>query len=59
MKMIHFITINRLGWVTCGEGEYSRVCYKWRSKLACKDCPMQKLMQRSQLNEAAFSPYEE
>lgn len=34
-----------------------KICYKWRSQLAwkeCKDCPMQKLIIKTPMNAARF-----
>lgn len=56
-KEIIRVVIDEDGRVTCGTSyTINPICFKWRSELACKDCPMQKLVHRSKLNEAAFSP---
>lgn len=58
-KIIYNVSIDRKGYVLCGTSkEIKPICYKWRSGLACKECPMKKLMYRSQLNEAAFAVFE-
>lgn len=55
-RIIFNVSIDHNGYVLCGTStERKPICYKWRSGLACKECPMQKLMYRSQLNEKAFS----
>lgn len=49
------VTIDHKGSVICQRVETStQVCYKWRSTLACKDCPMQKLIVKSPQNLARF-----
>lgn len=49
--------INNEGRVVCAASiAKTHTCYKWRSDRACNDCPMQKLMYRSKLNEKEFLP---
>lgn len=58
-NIFYDVSIDRKGYVLCGSSKDRKpICYKWRSGLACKECPMKKLMYRSQLNEAAFAVFE-
>ena len=50
-KDYHHVVINTDGWVTCGSSMVSNpICYKWRSPIACKNCPMTELINRSKEN---------
>ena len=47
--------ISRKGKVICEASvAETHTCFKWRSELACKDCPMQELMKRSKANRSSF-----
>ena len=51
-KEMHMVVIDRDGHVKCGSTTVRGlpICYKWRSPLACKGCPMTKLILRSKEN---------
>ena len=55
-KEFRLVVIDHDGHVKCGSTNVRGlpICYKWRSPVACKDCPMQELMKRSKANRSSL-----
>ena len=53
-KDYRLVVIDHDGHVKCGSTTVRGlpICYKWRSPVACRGCPMQELINRSKANRS-------
>ncbi len=53
-KEFRLVVIDHDGHVKCGSTNVRGlpICYKWRSPVACRGCPMQELINRSKANRS-------